>query len=366
MDHRRRNNSANRGAFAYNGVLMADDEIAHIDDDDDDDQSGDRAPLRPAPANGVRAWVRRQLRRARDAADEHVPVLAGAVRIADSVDLAERAAALALFTMLAAVPGILGALSVAGFVFERMGDVAAWAGVQRPDGGDASARLLRVVQEALPGISWDPSKLAGALVEHRTANGLIGSIGTLIVGANLMARADAAVRTVLGRRRRSFWRAAGATSVAFVAVALLALIPSLAGPVIEWSLRLAVGSVKTISLGQVDAIALIVAVSQVIPIAALFYALVRWSSGRKRPSRRRLLAVAVVFGALWFCGQRVFSLYVSEIMGMNAIYGALTGIVALLLWLYYAALALLFAVAVLASWERDAAARLVRATATGN
>jgi membrane protein len=301
------------------------------------------------------------LRRARAAADRHLPVLSGAVRRTLRLDLAERGAALALFTMLAAVPALLGALAVAGFVFARVTDVAGAVGVGGLDDAVARDRLLAVVREALPGVSWDPVPLAAALSEHRRSNAIVGVVGALVIGANLVARLDAAIRLVLGRPRRSFWRAAGALSIAFVAAALVAMLFSLVGPLLEWGLRLFAAGFSRLSLGWIDGIALVVAASQVLPIAIGFYALVRWSAGRGRLGRARLVAVSLVFGALWFLGQRGFSLYVSELVQMNAIYGAVTGVIALLLWLYYAAVALLFAVAVLAAWEevvrRRAAAR---------
>ena len=42
---------------------------------------------------------------------------------------------------------------------------------------------------------------------------------------------------------------------------------------------------------------------------------------------------------------------------MDAIYGALTGVVALMMWLYYATIAFLFSVATLAAWEQVAVQR---------
>lgn len=303
------------------------------------------------------AWLQAMVAKLRDVAERRAPVLSAAIGRALEVELFDRAAALALFTMLAAVPGLLGALSVAGLVFSRVGEVAEFAGWSAPDDAAARAQLLRVIREALPGVTWDPASLADALAEHRTANGVVGTVGTLIVGANLMARLDAAVRAVLGRQRRSFWQAAGALSIAFVAGALIALLLTFLTPLLEWGLRVATGGLEALAFGWIDAVSLAVAAGQVLPIAVGFAVLVRWSAGRRRLGRRRLWGVALVFGALWFLGQRAFSIYVQEIALMSAIYGALTGVVALMLWLYYATSALLMAVAVLDAWERHARKR---------
>ncbi len=286
-----------------------------------------------------------------------LPILSASVRIAIDVELADRAAALALFAMLAAVPALLGALSVAGYLIHSLGGVTAWLGVGDRDGAGAALRqMLAALRSALPGVTWDPSTLATALVENRTSNGVLGSMGALVVGVNLVAQLDRTIRFVLGRPRRSVLRSAGAMSLVLLAVALLALMASFVGPLIEWGVRIVAGGFAKLSLGLVDSVALGVAIGQMLPIAVGFYALVRWSAGRPTPPNRALWAVAVTFALLWFCGQRVFSHYVSDVVRMDAIYGALTGVLALMLWLYYASCALLFAVAVLAALERHSAA----------
>lgn len=296
------------------------------------------------------------LERLRAGADRRVPVFAAAVRIAIDVELADRAAALALFTILAAVPALLGGLSVAGYLIHGLGGVAARVGVggvvaDDAGGGAAMRQVMAALHSALPGVTWDPSTLATALVENRTSNGVISSIGALVVGVNLVARLDATIRVVLGRPKRSAFRAAGAMSLVLLVLALLALLASFVGPLAEWGTRVVASGFATLSLGVIDSVAMAVALGQMLPIAFGFWALVRWAAGSPAPSDRRLWSVALVFSALWFCGQRVFSLYVSDIIQMDAIYGALTGVVALLLWLYYASCALLFAVAVLAAAE---------------
>ncbi len=290
---------------------------------------------------------------ARAAIARRLPILSASVRIAIDVELADRAAALALFAMLAAVPALLGALSAAGYLIHRLGGVTAWLGVGDRDGAGAALRqMLAALRSALPGVTWDPSTLATALVENRTSNGVLGSIGALVVGVNLVAQLDRTIRLVLGRPRRSALRSAGAMSLVLIGVSLLALMASFIGPLLEWGVRVVAGGFAKLSLGFVDSVALGVAIGQMLPIAIGFWAIVRWSAGRPAPPKRALWAVAFTFSLLWFCGQRVFSLYVSDVVRLDAIYGALTGVLALMLWLYYASCALLFAVAVLAALER--------------
>jgi uncharacterized BrkB/YihY/UPF0761 family membrane protein len=130
---------------------------------------------------------------------------------------------------------------------------------------------------------------------------------------------------------------------------LAALLLNLLGPLIEWGLQVAGHSVRALSLGWVDGVGLIVVLTQILPISLMFYLLVRWSAGRV--GKRRLAFTAWLFGLLWALGQRLFTLYVKSVVDMDAVYGALTGVVALLLWLFYANLAFLFTVAVVAALD---------------
>jgi uncharacterized BrkB/YihY/UPF0761 family membrane protein len=283
--------------------------------------------------------------------EAHLPVWSGAIRLAKRCDLIDRAAALALFAMLAAVPAMFGGFSVLGFIFDRVDEVAHLEeyGVSTHHG--VIVKVSHFIKEALPGVTWDPSKLAATLVEHRAVNGVFGTLTAIILGMTVFSRLDAGVRALFARRRRSAWRSAGMMSLIFLLGSLLVMLLSVATPLTEWSMGVAANSVSTLSLGHLDGLLLIVSVTQILPIALGFYILVRWSSGRGQSSRRRLVGVALVYGLSWFAGQRLFSMYVNEIIEMDAIYGALTGVVALMLWLYYATLAFLFCVAVLASWE---------------
>lgn len=284
------------------------------------------------------------------------PVLSHTVDLAREADLVDRAAALALFCMLAFVPAMFGVFSALGYIFDQIGTAAHAAGIEVTDAGSVVAQATKVVQEALPGVTWDPSALANALVEDRAANGALSSVTALVLGLTLFSRIDNAIRVLFGRRRRSAFRAAGVFGLFFLIGSILVLFLSVAAPLTDWGLHVAAESMSTLSLGWVDGVTMVVAATQTLPIVLGFYVLVRWSAGRARASRRRILIIALGFGALWFVGQRLFSLYVGQIIQMDAIYGALTGVVALMLWLYYASVAFLIAVSFLASWERVIAA----------
>ncbi|MSP90454.1 MAG: hypothetical protein EXR79_01390 [Myxococcales bacterium] len=280
------------------------------------------------------------------------PILSDALHRMVVADVVDRAAALALFCVLAAVPTLFVGLSALGFVLGAVDEAGDVTGV---DFAFRSRSLMRVaawLEGALPGVAWQPAEFAHALVRDRTQNGIVGTIFAVSLGLTVFTRIDAAVRAVFDKPARSALRAAGFFSGFVLLAALLAVVATIAAPLSEWALRVASRSMKQASLGivDIDAVALAVAASQVLPVAITFYALVRWSVGDI--GKRRLGVVAVGFGALWFLGQRVFTVYVKNVVHMDAVYGALTGVVALIMWLFYANIAFLVAVALLAAWER--------------
>jgi membrane protein len=293
----------------------------------------------PSPA--WRAWLARS--------GERWPLLGEVAGLAETHNLVDRAAALAMYSMLAAVPTLLASFSVVGFLLGAVDVASEASGLGLEVRLVTLARLTRWMREALPGVTWNPADFVATLVRHRTQNGVIGFVLAVALGLAVFSRIDAAIRDLFGRPRRSTLRAARYMSALVVVMVLAALLLNLLGPLIEWGLQVAGHSVRALSLGWVDGVGLIVVLTQILPISLMFYLLVRWSAGRV--GKRRLAFTAWLFGLLWALGQRLFTLYVKSVVDMDAVYGALTGVVALLLWLFYANLAFLFTVAVVAALD---------------
>ena len=64
---------------------------------------------------------------------------------------------------------------------------------------------------------------------------------------------------------------------------------------------------------------------------------------------RHRLASAIVFCLLWLIARHLFSLYVSHITEVSVLYGSLSSVILILLWVFYSSVALLFSVEVLHS-----------------
>ena len=267
-------------------------------------------------------------------------------------NIVDRAAALALFCLFAAVPSLFVALSAVGFVLGEVDKASGATGLDIAVRGAAMHRLTSWLAQSLPGVTWNPADFAAALVRDRRTNGVLGTVLAISLGLTVFSRIDAAVRAIFGKRKRSALRAAGYFSLLILFGALCAMVLTVFAPLSEWGLHIASRGMASLPLGSVPLVGLLFSAGQVLPVAVGFFVQVRWSVGQL--STRRLLAMSLAFGAFWFCGQRLFSVYVHQVIRMDALYGALTGVVALLMWLFYANLAFMAAVAVLAAWERKA------------
>ncbi len=64
--------------------------------------------------------------------------------------------------------------------------------------------------------------------------------------------------------------------------------------------------------------------------------------------RHRLIS-AFVFCLLWIVARKLFSVYISHITEVNVLYGSLSSVIVILMWIFYSSMALLFSVEVLHS-----------------
>ena len=280
------------------------------------------------------------------------PLLLEVVETVGRIGVFDRAAALAMYSLLAALPSLFAAFSVIGYLLgavDKAGDIT---GLDLELRSATLAQLTKWMRQALPGITWNPAEFAATMVNHRVSNGVMGFLMAVALGLTVFGRIDDAIRDLFAKRRRSSIRAAGYMAVLTSFAVVVALLVNLLGPLVEVGAYVASTSVRAVSLGYLDGVALVVGVSQAFPVALIFFLLVRWSVGRV--GNRRLALTAFIFGLLWMLGQRVFTLYVKSVVHMDAVYGALTGVVALLLWMFYANIAFLSTVGVVATLARRA------------
>lgn len=238
------------------------------------------------------------------------------------------AGAIGFFGFLSLFPLILLALSVAGFVLA--GD------------DDAKARVAQTIQEAIPGLSaalggGDSATGVGEALDSIVANsatvGVVGLVLLLLSGLRVVNSAQTATLVVFRVDRSTMTGIAQKAKqvVALVALGLLALAGVAAGA--------AIGAVASSDLlGVMNVVAPILTVAGTFVLdAGLFLAAYRVFGTRAGPPVRVLVPGALLGGAGWTLLKLAGATYVSTQMeNADALYGALGGVIGLMLLLYLA------------------------------
>jgi membrane protein len=277
------------------------------------------APLQIPP----RGWWQVVRRALAESTADNVPMLAGGV---------------AFFGFLAVFPALIAAVSVYGLVADPSTVAAQLA--------DLAAVLPRsaqpLVADQLTAVAGTSGGALGiGLVVSLLAALWSSSGGTanLIKAVNIAYDEDES-RGTLRLRALALALTVGAIVFVLLTLALVALMP-----VVLDALPLgAVGRLVAQVLRWVVLIGLVVAA------LALVY---RVAPDRDAPRLRWVSAGALVAAGLWLLGSVAFSLYVNFFGNYNKTYGALGGVVVLLLWLYLTSYIVLLGAEVNAESERQ-------------
>lgn len=270
-----------------------------------------------------RGWWQVLRRAVAESSADHVPMLAGGV---------------AYFGFLAIFPALVAAVTLYGLVADPA----------------TVAEQVRSLAAALP-------REAQPLITDQLAAVASGSGGALGVGlvvsllaalwsassgvGNLMQAVNLAYdeeehRGFVALRGTALLLTAGAVVFVLATLALVAAVPVLLEAI-------PLGVVGTV-LAQVVRWALLVAL--VVVALAVVY---RVAPDRDSPRFEWVSPGAMVAAVLWLVGSLLFSLYVNNFGSYNKTYGALAGVVVLLLWLYLTAYIVLLGAEVNAEAERQ-------------
>jgi membrane protein len=274
------------------------------------DGGGGGGPQRPGeqaelptqiPARG---WLQVTKRAFKESSADNVGILAGGV---------------AYFGFISIFPALIAGISLYGLVADPATIAQQGAGV-----------VAALPQEAQPLIRDQLTSIAS------TSGGALGfSLITSIVLAlwtasggtgNLMAAINIAydedeTRGFVKRRGTALVLTFGAIIFVLLALALVAVVPAVLGAL----------NLGTFINVVVQIIRWVLLVALVIVALAVVY---RVAPDRDSPQFKWTSVGALVAAGLWVLGSVVFSLYVNNFGSYNKTYGALAGVVILLLWLY--------------------------------
>jgi membrane protein len=293
------------------------------------DRHGQQAGLVPgehaeAPTQiPPRGWWQVVRRAFKEASADHVPMLAGGV---------------AFFAFLAVFPALIAGLTLYGLVADpaQVAQQIESLATALPE----DARPIILDQLRAVASSSDGALTMGLIISLLAALWSASSgTGNLIQAVNI-AYDEEESRGFIKLRAIALALTLGAIVFVLLTLALVAVVP----PLLE---ALQLGAVGTV-VAQVARWGLLIAL--VIAALAVVY---RIAPDRDAPRFSWVSTGAIVAAALWILGSVGFSLYVNNFGSYNKTYGALAGVVVLMLWLFLTSYIVLLGAEINAESERQ-------------
>ena len=244
-------------------------------------------------------------------------------------DVPGLAAELAYRFMFATFPFAIFVVALSGFI-------ASWVGI-----ADPSSRIIGAIGNSLPSDLVGPvrAQLEQALSETQPQLLSVGAVVTLYA-------ATGGIDTLMKAMNRAY--GVPETRPIVTRIALAALLTVLGGAAVVVSFVAVVGGtlvtqrlIDGIGLGQVwPALSLLRWPTAAALLVAAVSALLRYAPCYRTPWRPAAIA-AMVFAVVWLAVTYGFGLYVARFASYGATYGALAGVIVLMLWFYLTAFVLL-------------------------
>jgi membrane protein len=238
----------------------------------------------------------------------------------------DHAAAIAYWIFFSIFPLLLGLFSAAGYLL---------------DSEAAQAQLTELVARSLPGSANFVRGNLEDVIRVRGTLGVVGIIGLLWSASAGFGAITRAINQTLGARRskpfffskvRYFLMTVAVSVLLILSVGVAAALEVLANPDTDVLRRLGIepGMIESVTgllTGFVFAFVMFALIYKVTP-----YVETRW---------RQVLPGALLGAAVFEIGKHAFLLYLGRVADLEAVYGSLSSIIVLLLWLYFSALVLL-------------------------
>lgn len=286
----------------------------------------DRGRVADAPHEiPPRGWKDILLRVKKEVADDRISVIAGSVAFA---------------SVMALFPAMLAMVSLYGLIADPADVEQQLASVYAIMPGDV-AQLLGAQMRAIVGSSQGALSLGVVLALLGALWAAAGGVQALITAINVAYDEE---------ERRSFLRlkaiSLGVTLLGIVAFAVAVFLVGVLPALLD---RIGLGEVaqRVIDVGRWPALAVLASVG----LAALY----RYAPCRTKPKWTWVSWGSAIATALWLGVSALFSFYVANFGRYNETYGAIGGVIVLLLWLYLSAYAILLGAEINAEMEHQTA-----------
>ncbi|MDJ0905418.1 MAG: YihY/virulence factor BrkB family protein [Woeseiaceae bacterium] len=284
-------------------------------------------------ATAARTRLRALWERAR-----HVAVLGVLIRAAEQSQKNQGkdiAAGIAYYTFLSIFPLLLGLVSLGGFFLRSE---------------ELQRRLNTLVVETLPASAEFVARNIESVVKIRGAAGITSVLVLLWSASKLVGVLSRSVNRTLGLRRDY---AAYLSPLRYflitVLVAVLVIVAITVAPIVDVLAELQLTFVGP----RLNAIMKVIAGNTVgaaitVCLMTVVYMLIPY----RRPSFREILPGLVAATVALEVGKRAFAWYVEQSADYSAVYGSLSSIIVMLLWLYFAARIVLYGAEVISvTWN---------------
>ena len=237
------------------------------------------------------------------------------------------ASAIAFWTFFSIFPLLLGISAAAGYLL---------------DSEAAQAQLFEIVTRALPGSAEFVQKNVDSVVAARGAFGLVALVGLFWSGSAAFGAITRTVNRALGAKRKHPFLLSRLRYFAMTVVASVLLLLSIAvSAALEIVPRIDLKILERLGVDP-EAISQVTGTLTSLAFAILTFALIYKVTPYIKVSWRQVLPGAVLAAGAFEVLKRAFLLYLGRIAHLEAIYGSLSSIIVLLLWLYVSAWVLIF------------------------
>ncbi len=251
-------------------------------------------------------------------------MLVETLRAAQADHAKDLAATIAFWTFFSIFPLVIGVLSLAGYFLES-------AALQ--------ARIYEMMSDLLPGSARFVRNSIEAVVQHRGTMSWVGIGGLLWSAGKGFGAITRAVNRALGAKRthspllsyvRRFLMAVAVSILMIVSVAFTLVVDVLLEPALLARVGLGPAAIPRLPAWTLSFVLVFLIFALIFKLAP--YIEVRW---------RQVLPGALLAAVLFELGKAAFAFYLDRMANFEAVYGSLTSIIVLLLWLYVSALMLI-------------------------